>query len=212
MARLLGWLTGAVLAAAPVGAQHPETRGTLRGSRGRRATGAPLEQGPGASIEEARANRSVTDADGAVRAPGSAARRPTACRSRWSGYSLFRRDVTVAAARPSTLTIPLSEGTGAYSETVTVAAERFREHGDPVPSQQILGSAELQNLRGVLTDDPAARRPGAAGRRHRRRPPQRVHGPRQRLHAHELHVDGFATPYLLHTVRGVEDRGQARSR
>ena len=50
------------------------------------------------------------------------------------------------------LRIPLSEGTAAYTESVTVTADRF-QRPDPVPTQQILGSAELQNLRGVLTDD-----------------------------------------------------------
>ena len=45
------------------------------------------------------------------------------------------------------LKIPLSEGAAAYTETVTVSADRF-ERPEPVPSQQTLGSAELQNLAG----------------------------------------------------------------
>ena len=47
------------------------------------------------------------------------------------------------------LRIRLSEGTAAYTESVTVTADRF-QRPDPVPSQQILGSAEVHNLRGVV--------------------------------------------------------------
>jgi len=37
---------------------------------------------------------------------------------------------------------------------VTVTPDVFRAPADPVPSSQVLGSAELLNLRGVLADDP----------------------------------------------------------
>src|SRR5919106_2291491 len=42
------------------------------------------------------------------------------------GYILVRRDVTIADGGTLDLTIPLAEGTGTYSESVTVAADRFR--------------------------------------------------------------------------------------
>src|SRR3990172_1552517 len=71
-----------------------------------------------------------------------------------NGYILVRRDVRVVAGAAVELTIPLSEGTGTYTETVTVAADRFRQTEPGVATQQVLGSADIQNLRGVLADDP----------------------------------------------------------
>src|SRR5215212_8745580 len=70
------------------------------------------------------------------------------------GFILVRRAVELAPGATLELTIVLSEGTGTYTETVTVAGERFREQEKSVPSQQTLGSAEIQNLRNLLTNDP----------------------------------------------------------
>ena len=126
------------------------------------------------------------------------------------GYSLFRREV---ATGPGTapLTVRLSEGTTAYSETVTVTPDVFRPPADPVPSSQVLGSAELLNLRGVLADDPLRAvqvLPGVATGDDLRSE-FTVRG--SDFHHLTFTVDGFATPYLLHTVRGVEDRGPTGS-
>ena len=52
------------------------------------------------------------------------------------------------------LTIALTGGTGTYSETVTVTADPFRRTESASPAQQSLDSADIQNLRGVLADDP----------------------------------------------------------
>lgn len=120
------------------------------------------------------------------------------------GYALTRRDVDVPAAGLD-LTIPLSEGTGTHTETVVVAADRFAAAEPAVPSQQVLGSAELQNLRGVLADDPLRAvqvLPGvAAGDDLRSEFTVRGSG----FANVNLTVDGFATPHILHTVRAVED-------
>ena len=43
------------------------------------------------------------------------------------GFILVKRPIDVRPGEPLELTIALSEGTGTYSETVTVAGERFRE-------------------------------------------------------------------------------------
>jgi hypothetical protein len=126
------------------------------------------------------------------------------------GYSLFRRDF-ILGAEPATLTVRLSEGTTAYSETVTVTPDLFRGPLDPVPSASILGSAELLNLRGVLADDPLRAvqvLPGVATGDDLRSE-FTVRGSDFRHIT--FTVDGFATPYLLHTVRGVEDRGPTGS-
>jgi hypothetical protein len=127
------------------------------------------------------------------------------------GYSLVRRDVQVLAGTSLDITIPLSEGTGTYTEMVTVAADRFRESEPAVASQQVLGSADIQNLRGVLADDPLRAvqvLPGVATGDDFRS----EFSVRGSDFTHmNMTVEGFSTPYLLHTVRAVEDRSSSGS-
>ena len=127
------------------------------------------------------------------------------------GYVLVQRDVQVAPGQVLHVTIPLTEGTGTYTESVTVAADRFRPAGSPVPAQQVLGSADLQNLRGVLADDPLRAvqvLPGVATGDDLRS----EFSVRGSDFAHmNFTVEGFSTPFLLHTVRAVEDRANAGS-
>ncbi|MBA2260459.1 MAG: carboxypeptidase-like regulatory domain-containing protein, partial [Acidobacteria bacterium] len=112
------------------------------------------------------------------------------------GYGLARRDVEVPASGLE-LTIPLSEGTAAYTETVVVAADRFVAAEPAVPSQQVLGSADLQNLRGVLADDPLRAvqvMPGVAAADDLRS----EFTVRGSGFAHvNMTVDGFAAPHIL---------------
>src|SRR3954463_7708015 len=127
------------------------------------------------------------------------------------GYILVRRDVQVSAGAVLDLTIPLSEGTGTYTETVTVAADRFRTADPGVAAQQVLGSADIQNLRGVLADDPLRAvqvLPGVAAADDLRSEFSVRGSPFTHLN---LTVDGFSTPYLLHTVRAVEDQSSSGS-
>ena len=149
----------------------------------------------------------LTDADGRFSIEGL---RPGVHRLYVSvvGYALYRGEVALG---PEPVTIRLAEGTTAYSETVTVAADTFRAPPEPVPSASVMGSAELLNLRGVLTDDPLRAvqvLPGVATGDDLRSE-FTVRGSDFRHLT--FTVDGFATPYLLHSVRGVEDRGQTGS-
>jgi hypothetical protein len=127
------------------------------------------------------------------------------------GYVFVRRPVDLRAGQTLELVIPLVEGTGTYSEEVTVAVDRFYAPDPGVASQQVLGSAELQNLRGVVADDPLRAvqvLPGVAtGDDLRSEFSVRGSGFAQM----NLTVDGFASPYLLHTVRAVEDFSQSGS-
>ena len=80
-----------------------------------------------------------------------------------------------------------------------------------MPAQQILGSAELQNLRGVLTDD-ALRAvqvlPGVATGDDFRS----EFSVRGSDFSHlNFTVDGFATPFVMHMVRAVEERANTGS-
>ena len=170
-------------------------------------TGEPLEKVL-VSTEDP-SSRVLTGADGRFRLAGLT---PGVHRVRASvvGYALFRQDVRVVADAPPLL-VRLTEGTTAFTETVTVRPDTFRTPVDPIPSASILGSAELLNLRGVLADDPLRAvqvLPGVATGDDLRSE-FTVRGSDFRHLT--FTVDGFATPYLVHTVRGVEDRGPTGS-
>jgi hypothetical protein len=127
------------------------------------------------------------------------------------GYIRVRREVQVPAGGVLDLTIPLSEGTGTYTENVTVAADRFRAAEPGVASQQMLGSADIQNLRGVLADDPLRAvqvLPGVAAADDLRSEFSVRGSPFTHLN---MTVDGFSTPHLLHTVRAIEDQSASGS-
>ncbi len=127
------------------------------------------------------------------------------------GYILVRREVAVPVGATVDVTIPLSEGTGTYTESVTVAADRFRAPEPGVASQQMLGSADIQNLRGVLADDPLRAvqvLPGVASADDLRSEFSVRGSPFTHL---SMTVDGFSTPYLLHTVRAIEDQSASGS-
>ena len=127
------------------------------------------------------------------------------------GYGLVRRELTVPAGGVVDLLLPLAGGTGTYSETVTVAPERFRRAEPVVAAQQVLDSADLQNLRGVLADDPMRAiqaLPGVATGDDLRS----EFSVRGSDFAHtNFTLDGFSSPFLLHTVRAVEDRSSSGS-
>jgi hypothetical protein len=192
-----------------VGAQHqvaPSASGTVRGTVVDARTGSPLprilvaiEGGP--SVE--------SGPDGAFmleRIPVGEARLSVSA----VGYGLVQRVLRVTPGETLDLRIPLSEGAAAYTEIVNVGADRF-ERPEPIPSQQTLSSAELQNLRGVLTDD-ALRAvqvlPGVATGDDFRS----EFSVRGSDFAHlNFTVDGFATPFVMHMVRAVEERANSGS-
>ena len=127
------------------------------------------------------------------------------------GYILVRKIVQVPAGGAIEVTIPLSEGTGTYTETVTVAADPFRRGEPGVAAQQVLGSADIQNLRGVLADDPLRAvqvLPGVSAADDLRSEFSVRGSPFTHLN---MTVEGFSTPYLLHTVRAVEDQSSSGS-
>src|SRR5688500_17315726 len=70
------------------------------------------------------------------------------------GFIFVRRTVEVVAGQQIELVVPLAEGTGAYREVVTVSADSGTPPSLEAMSVSVLGSAGLQDLRGVVTDDP----------------------------------------------------------
>jgi hypothetical protein len=127
------------------------------------------------------------------------------------GYAIVRREVRVEVGQAD-VTIALAGGTGNnYTESVTVSGDHFRSADPGAPAQQMLGSADIQNLRGVLADDPLRAvqvLPGVASGDDLRS----EFSVRGSNFAHmQQTVDGFMTPYLLHAVRAVEDETSSGS-
>ena len=123
------------------------------------------------------------------------------------GFILVKRPIDVRPGEPLDLTIALSEGTGTYSETVTVAGERFREQERSVPAQQTLGSGDIQNLRNLLTNDPMRAiqvLPGVSTGDDFRSEFVVRGSPFSRM---TFTLDGVPTSFLLHTVQQIQDGG-----
>lgn len=179
-----------------------QTSAAVRGLVVNAATNAPIAD---AHVEIVDVSRSATThADGRFEFTGVTPGAHTLTVST-IGYIFVRRKIDVPASGVLDVTLPLSEGTGAYQETVTVAAASA---GDPgVSSQSSLGSAGLQELRGVAADDPLRAMqalPGVATGDDF----QAQFSVRGSSFRHVGIVnDGTATPLLLHAIRGQDDTG-----
>jgi hypothetical protein len=71
-------------------------------------------------------------------------------------FILVKRNVTVDGGANVDITIVVAEGSGTYSETVDVRATTPTgpRRESTVAAEQILGGIELQQLRGLITNDP----------------------------------------------------------
>ena len=123
------------------------------------------------------------------------------------GYALVRRAFSIGSGGTISLLVPLAEGTGTYNERVQVTGSLFRAAEAAVPAQQVLGSSDLQNLRGLVLDDPVRALhvlPGVASTDDF----YADFSVRGVDFAHiGLAIDGVASPFLSHTVQGVEESG-----
>jgi hypothetical protein len=122
------------------------------------------------------------------------------------GFIFVRRTVEVSAGQTLDLVVPLAEGTGTYRESVSVGATSEASTLEAL-SQNVLGSAALQDLRGVVTDDPlraVQSLPGVATGDDLRSDFS-VRGSAFRQTG--VVIDGTATALLLHTVRGEANTG-----
>jgi hypothetical protein len=169
-----------------------------------RTDGAPIAD---VSVALLDSNVSVkTDAEGKFELTNVAAGRRTLYVS-VVGFVLVKRTIDVTPGATLQVTIPLSEGTGTYTETVTVTGERFREQEKSVASQLTLGSADIQNLRNLLTNDPMRAiqiLPGVTtGDDFRSEFAVRA-SPFSRM---SFTFDGVPASFLLHTVQRLEDGG-----
>jgi TonB dependent receptor-like, beta-barrel/Carboxypeptidase regulatory-like domain len=178
--------------------------GTIRGIVVDRADGAAIAD---VSVQLQDGKQAIkTDAEGRFELTEVAAGRRTLYVS-VVGFILVKRTVDVVDGGTVELTVALSEGTGTYTETVTVAGERFREQEKSVPAQMTLGSADIQNLRNLLTNDPMRAiqvLPGVASGDDFRSEFAVRGSPFTRM---TFTFDGVPTSFLLHTVQNVEDGG-----
>jgi hypothetical protein len=115
--------------------------------------------------------------------------------------------VVVVAGTPFTFAVPVTEGAVAYRENVTVAASSTAAREIGVSTQATLGSAAIQDLRGIATDDPmraVQALPGVVTGDDF----QAEFSVRGSAFRHVgLVIDDTPSPLLLHAVRGRDDTG-----
>jgi len=128
--------------------------------------------------------------------------------SAWPGGEVGRVTVVVVSAgTPFAFTVPITTGTGAYRENVTVAASLTGSREMGVSTQATLGAAAMQDLRGIATDDPmraVQTLPGVVTGDDF----QAEFSVRGSAFRHVgLVIDDTPSPLLLHAVRGRDDTG-----
>lgn len=185
-------------------AQVDAPAGTIRGVVVDAETGTPL-----AAVRvrvQRTANWVVTDENGAFTLDGVSPGRQTLYVS-LVGYALLRPVADVRPAEITEMQIALPPGTGTYAETVTVRPEGRDGRDETVPAVRRLGNADIQQLRGVLTDDPlraVQALPGVTASDDFRS----EFSVRAADFRHiGVSIDGIAVPWPLHEVRGRDDTG-----
>ena len=137
-----------VLAAAPALAQSAPT-GTIRGTVVDTHGGTPLRR---VSVRlQATGQTTVTDEEGHFQFADVAAGEQELYVSAVD-FILVKRPVTVAPGGVTQVTIALAEGTGTYTETVTVVGSAATRNDPAVAAEQKLRSTELQQLGSVAND------------------------------------------------------------
>jgi hypothetical protein len=191
--------------AAPA-ASLPASSGARGSVRGRVVDAASDEPLPGVLVVSQRPDRrATTDADGRFEIVGLEPGRQSLYVS-VVGYVLGRPEVEIAPGGVADVLVPLAPGAGAYTEQLTVRGD-LETTRSAIPSRFAIASAELQELRGVLTEDPfraMQAMPGAAtGDDFRAEFSVRGSEFRQM----GLTLDGVPAPWLVHAVHAVEDTG-----
>ena len=121
-------------------------------------------------------------------------------------FVLIRRSVEAPAGDVLEITIPITAGTGTYTETVNVSSAAGPDNR-AAGGEQVLRSNELQQLRGVITNDPMRAihvLPGVATGDDLRSEFSVRGLPVRNMN---FTFEGISTPLLVHTVQGVQDGG-----
>ena len=124
------------------------------------------------------------------------------------GYALLRKPVSVTPGAVLEFTFVLTAGTGTYEEQVDVVAPVFEQREPASAAEQTIGATELQDLRGLVADDPLRAiqaMPGVtATDDFSAEFSARGAGPRNT----GVLLDGIpASAVLLHSVEGRDDSG-----
>jgi hypothetical protein len=183
--------------------QSPDTSSILRGILTDATTSAPVAD---AQVSIGIGHTMKTGPDGRFEFRGLSSGTYTLTVSR-IGYIFVRRRIEVTFNTIVETTVPLAEGTGTYQETVTVTSDTRPPPELGVSMQHALGSATLQDLRGVVADDPMRAMqalPGVATGDDF----QAQFSLRGSAFSHVgIVTDGVTTPLLIHQVRGAGDTG-----
>ena len=191
-------------AAPPQATAAPADSGHITGRVVDAVTGAAI---PGVIVMVQETGHSAqTDADGAFALSDVPSGRHNLFVST-IGYSLARPAVDVSRGTTTTLTVPLAEGTGAYTDRVTVTADTVPVADQATPVRQVMGSAVMQRVGSVLVDDPfraVQALPGVASNDDFRSD----FSVRGIDFAHlGLSIDGVQTRVLLHAFEEIGDSG-----
>ena len=122
------------------------------------------------------------------------------------GYGFAKRDVEVRPGETD-ITIPLSEGTAVYDESVVVKGDVFGVRETGVAAQQSLGSAELRQLGGMTLDDPLRAVQALAGVVSSDDFYSELAVRGNGFRHLNFTLDGVPAGFLMHTIDFVEDGG-----
>jgi hypothetical protein len=122
-------------------------------------------------------------------------------------FILVKQTLTVAAGETTDVTIALTDGTGSLTQAVTVVGRVDQPLNKIAPSAQVLETKDLQQLRGLITNDPLRAiqvLPGVAtGDDFKSEFTVRA-SPIDHM---QFSFEGIDTPLLVHTVQRVVDTG-----
>lgn len=178
--------------------------GTIRGTVVDKRTGVPL---PGVRVTVQGTLLTTVSEDDGTFVVANVPAEPQSLFISLVGYGLARPIVSVEPDQTVEITIALADGLGSYSEEVIVVADQFRGADPAVPVQQTLTNADLQDLRGVIADDPLravqALPNVATGDDFRSEFSVRASDFRHI----GLSLDGVPIGWFVHLTRGLQDTG-----
>src|SRR5262245_11207214 len=123
-------------------------------------------------------------------------------------FILVKRSLTVAPGETTDVTIALSDGAGSMAQTVTVVGQKQEPLASrPSASAQVLEAKDLQQLRGLITNDPLRAiqvLPGVATGDDFK---SEFTGRGIPIYHMQFTFEGIDTSLLIHTVQRVVDTG-----
>lgn len=122
-------------------------------------------------------------------------------------FILVKQTLTVSAGETTDVTIALTDGTGALTQAVTVVGSVDQPLNRIAPSAQVLQTRDLQQLRGLITNDPLRAiqvLPGVASGNDFKSEFTVRGSPIDHM---QFSFEGIETPLLVHTVQRVVDTG-----